>query len=65
MSNPDPFQSIDSQALADVTGGAAAIASGGSATSTDDQMLQMMTQLESSIQSMSSNSSGMDPSTLM
>ena len=65
MSNHDPFQSIDLNALADVTGGAQAIASGGGST-TSDQLMQMMTQLQTSLQSMTQQSNGgMDPMTMM
>lgn len=58
MSNKqDPFTSIDTGALDQVTGGAVSVASG-AGTGGDDQLMLMLTQLTSSLNDLAQNANG-------
>jgi len=58
MSNKqDPFTSIDTGALENVTGGAVSVASG-AGTGGDDQLMLMLTQLTSSLNDLAQNANG-------
>lgn len=59
MSNTkDPFVSIDSNELEQVSGGAARVASGGSTSDSNDQLLTMLTSIGESIKDLSRNNNG-------
>ena len=59
MSNTkDPFVSIDSQELEQVSGGAARVASGGSTSDSNDQLLTMLTSIGESIKDLARNNNG-------
>ena len=59
MSNTkDPFVSIDSNQLEQVSGGAARVASGGSTSDSNDQLLTMLTSIGESIKDLSRNNNG-------
>jgi hypothetical protein len=62
MSNTkDPFVSIDSNQLEQVSGGAARVASGGSTSDSNDQLLTMLTSIGESIKDLArNNNSGGD-----
>lgn len=56
MSNTkDPFVSIDTQDLENVAGGAARVASGGSTSDSNDQLLTMLTSIGDSIKDLARN----------
>jgi hypothetical protein len=56
MSNTkDPFVSIDDTQLETVAGGAARVASGGSTSDSNDQLLTMLTSIGNSIKDLASN----------
>jgi hypothetical protein len=56
MSNTkDPFVSIDDTQLETVSGGAARVASGGSTSDSNDQLLTMLTSIGNSIKDLASN----------
>ncbi|HTR50590.1 MAG TPA: hypothetical protein VMJ10_07780 [Kofleriaceae bacterium] len=55
--NQDPFASIDSQDLANVSGGTTSVASG-SSTDANDQMMFMLQQIGQSIQDLAQNNNG-------
>lgn len=59
----DPFQSIDSSALADVSGGASRVTARSS--SSNDQLTAMMTQITDSIKALASNNNQQDPMQMM
>ena len=59
MSNTkDPFVSINTQELEQVSGGAARVASGGSTSDTNDQLMLMLTQIGDSIKDLARNNNG-------
>ena len=61
MSNTkDPFVSIEDNALENVSGGAARVASGGSSSDSNDQLLTMLTSIGESIKDLSRNNGGGD-----
>jgi len=53
--NKDPFVSIDSQELETVAGGAARVASAGSTSDSNDQLLTMLTSIGDSIKDLARN----------
>jgi hypothetical protein len=61
MSNTkDPFVSIEETALETVSGGAARVASGGSTSDSNDQLLTMLTAIGESIKDIGRNNNGGD-----
>jgi hypothetical protein len=68
MSNSkDPFVSIAGEDLDKVSGGAARVASSGSSSDTNDQLMTMLTQIGESIKDLAknNNSGGTDMTTMM
>lgn len=59
----DPFQSIDSEQLSKVGGGASRVTARSS--SSNDQLTQMLTQITDSIKSLSQNNNQQDPMQMM
>jgi hypothetical protein len=56
--NQDPFVSIDENSLETVSGGAARVASGGSSSGSNDQLLTMLTSIGDSITDLAKNTNG-------
>jgi hypothetical protein len=56
--NQDPFVSIDETKLEAVSGGAARVASGGSTSNSNDQLLTMLTSIGDSIKDLAKNNNG-------
>ena len=64
--NHDPFTSIDTESLAQVSGGAARVASGSSGSDVNDQLMMMLTDISNSIKDLANNNNGgMDQMTQM
>ena len=59
MSNDhDPFLSIETEQLTNVSGGAARVAAAGTSSSTNDQLTQMLTSIGESIRDLARNNNG-------
>jgi hypothetical protein len=56
--NKDPFVSISAEDLDAVAGGAARVASGGSGSDSNDQLLTMLTSIGDSIKDLARNNNG-------
>lgn len=56
--NDDTFVSIEADALETVSGGAARVASSGSSSGTNDQLLTMLTSIGDSIKDLARNNNG-------